>query len=287
MEQKIEFRQVRDFGEIINDTFVFLKQLGKPLLKSIIMICGIIVLAQGLASVLYKIKVGSALGGGMPAVSSVFGWEWFISLVIGLISYTMIALTTLSFIHLYKEKGNDAPTTLEVWLWVKTYLFSFTFISLLLSMITIFGFMLCFIPGFYLWPVLSLVFPIMLIEGASFGYSFNKSFRLIKGNWWPTFGVQVIMFFLMYAVFFILSIPALIVNGVDIFLKPEASMSVGNFFTTFLSVFGYIGLILPTIGITFSYYSMIEQKDGTGLIDRINNLGTQAGPESQLPSEEY
>ncbi len=287
MEQKIEFRKVRDFGEIINDTFVFLKQLGKPLLKSIFMICGIIILAQGLTTILYKVKVGNIVSNGVPAFSTIFGWEYIASVIIGLISYTIISLTTLSFIHVYKEKGNEAPTTEEVWTFVKFYMFRLTFITLLLSVIAVVGFVLCFIPGFYLWPILSLIFPIMLIEGSSFGDAFSKSFKLIKGNWWPTFGVQVIMYFLFYAVVFILSIPSLIVGGVDIFLKPGATSSISTSLTTLLSVFGYIGLIFPTIGITFSYYSLTEQKEGTGLLERINNLGTQPGTSPQLPLEEY
>ena len=40
MIQKVEFRKVRDFGEVISDTFLFMKQNFKPLFKAFFYLCG-------------------------------------------------------------------------------------------------------------------------------------------------------------------------------------------------------------------------------------------------------
>jgi hypothetical protein len=287
MEEKIEFRKIRDFGEIINDTFVFLKQLGKPLLRTIVTICGIVILAQLLTSLLYGLKVSNMMSTGSQNIKDAIGWEYYTNLFLSLIGTTLLSLTTLSFIHVYKEKGNEAPTTQEVWVFVKFYFFKFLWVSFLLGIAMVLGFVLCFIPGIYLWPVLSLVPPIMLIENCSFSSAYHKCFKLIKGNWWTTFGVQIIMVFIVYAGVMLMALPTMIISGVNVFLQPGKMTGGLAVMTSILGVFDNFLITLPIIGIIFSYYSLSEQADGIGLMDRINNLGNANDPDALLPTEEY
>jgi len=39
--------------------------------------------------------------------------------------------------------------------------------------------------------------------------------------------------------------------------------------------------------LSLCYFTLAEQKDGTGLLDRIEKLGTNEGNDSALPAEEY
>lgn len=287
MEQKVEFRKVRDFGEIINDTFLFLKQMGKPLFKSVFTICGFLVVAQALISIVYQLKVKDNISAGAIGLSVRFGWEYLVMLIISLVSYSIFSLTTLAFIHIYREKGNEAPTPPEVWVFVKFYLFKFIWMTIVTGTLIMLGFIFCLIPGFYLMPILSLIYPIMVIEGTTFGSAFDRSFKLVKGHWWTTFGVQIIMFLIIYAGVIVVALPSMIISGASLFLKPETLPTSLTVFNAVFRVISYVLMILPTIGITFSYYSLSEQKDGIGLMDRVNNLGSKSDNNISLPTEEY
>ena len=46
----MELRKLRDFGENINDTFQFIRQEFKPLLKSFFAIAGVLILVTGIVS---------------------------------------------------------------------------------------------------------------------------------------------------------------------------------------------------------------------------------------------
>ena len=58
--KKIQFRKVREFGENISDTFSFIKQEFKPLLKSYLLIAGVLIL---ITTLLLGVFMGSLYGG--------------------------------------------------------------------------------------------------------------------------------------------------------------------------------------------------------------------------------
>jgi hypothetical protein len=60
MQPKIELAKTRDFGEIINDTFLFMRQNFKPLLKYFFTFCGIFLAAGTVCSTLYQLKNNGA-----------------------------------------------------------------------------------------------------------------------------------------------------------------------------------------------------------------------------------
>lgn len=55
--------------------------------------------------------------------------------------------------------------------------------SLISTIITVIAFALCFIPGFFVLPLLLLGYPILLFENASFSDALSKSFNIAKENY--------------------------------------------------------------------------------------------------------
>ncbi|HEX8378327.1 MAG TPA: hypothetical protein VF602_10950, partial [Pedobacter sp.] len=55
---------------------------------------------------------------------------------------------------------------------------------------------------------------------------------------------------------------------------------------TVLSSFAQVFMLLPYVLISLCYFSLVEGKDGEGLMDRVNNIGNN-GPDSNLPEEQY
>lgn len=292
MQPKIELVKTRDFGEIINDTFTFIAQNWKPLLKSYAIICGFFIVANLVVALLQQNKmIGAIQATDYPTkfgrFSTLFGPAYFLSLLFTLFTYTAIALIPLCFISLYKEKGNTAPETEEVWGYFKHYFFRVLGSNLLVGLCLIIGLFLCLVPGLYLVPILSLVLPIIVLENTNLSDSWSKSFKLIKENWWQTFGAIAVIWIITYAAMFIFIIPASLVSVGTMFVSKTTNYSSSALMlTTIISAFCQVFLMIPVITAALCYFNLNEQKEGTGLMNRINNFGNN-DLDAGLPKEEY
>lgn len=296
MDSKIELAKPRDFGEIISDTFGFVKQNFKPLLKYFFIFCGFFLLATGATDILNQIQTLNRFNNFNPnsfdnptGPFSTFTPTYFLALLFVLIEYMAITIMTLSFMALYKQKGNEVPETEEMWGYFKFYFFRVAGSAFVVTLVTLLACLLCLIPGIYLYPIMSLVFPIIIIENASFGYAFNQSFKLIKDNWWPTFGVMVVMGIILSVAAGILVLPSAIFTAGSIFLHMTRGTSTsvtGVIVTSVLKQCSHVFQILSVVATGLIYFNLHETKEGTGLMERINQFG--AGPShTDTTQEEY
>ncbi|MBC8054826.1 MAG: hypothetical protein H7Y13_17340 [Sphingobacteriaceae bacterium] len=287
MNQNIEFRQVRDFGQLVNDTFIFGKQNLKPLLKAVFTICGFFLIASCVAAIFYALRLqGSMESGEIVKPGQVFGWEYALNLISMLLFYTSIALTVFCYINLYIQKGNEAPGVEEVWENAKYYFLRVLGSGLLLAILFMVGVVLCVIPGIYLWPITSLMIAIMIFENGTFSYSFDRGFKLIKGSWWTTFGAMFIVFLVLFAATMAVVLPVSLLTAGSIFLtKTQASTPI-LILNTVLQSFAQIFYALPYIVVSLCYFSLVEAKEGTGLMERVDMIG-KSETDSDLPEEQY
>jgi hypothetical protein len=296
MEPKIELAKLRDFGEIISDTFQFIRQNFKDLLKSFFIFCGFFLIALMAVSFLQQLKVmrvfNEASAGAPQTFGSTMGDFWLsytVTMVMTLATMCAINVTVLSYLALYKQKGNETPTTEEVWGYFKYYYFRVLGGTLIVAVLLIPAFMICLIPGIYLYPILSLIFPIIIMENASFGFAFNRSFQLIKDNWWVTAGTILVMWIIVYVLMIVITLPAAAVNMASVWLRPQRMPQLSTthiLFSVILQAAAQILLIIPAITISLCYFNLAEHKEGSSLLDRINKFGTP-GQQTDLPTEEY
>jgi hypothetical protein len=299
MEPNIELSKTRDFGEIISDSFLFIRQNFKPLLSCFFVFCGFFLAAGAIAGILQQLKVAELVNNtdfnnGATSINRFsrfnnFGWEVFLSIAFSLITTALIPITVLSFMTLYKAKGNIAPTTEEVWGYIKYYFFKILGSTLLNFIILMIGFVFCLIPGIYLYPILGLMFPIMIVENTSYGYAFSQSFRLIKDNWWMTFGALFIAGLITYICAALITVPFAAVNVWSTFFHQVKHLHLSTTSIILGSVFAqlvHVLYILPLVTLSLCYFSLTEAKDATGLMDRINQLGDNA-TDTNAPAEEY
>ncbi len=295
MQPKIELAKTRDFGEIINDTFTFIGQNWKPLLKSYVIICGFFIVASLIVALLQQQKLIGAMEFQTPTTthgyftrrfSALFGFTYFLSMFFGLLSYSSLSLLPLSFMALYKEKGNVAPETEEVWGYFKHYFFRVLGTNIVIGVVFIIAFALCLIPGVYLFPILSLILPTIVFENAGLGYSWSKASQLIKENWWQTFGALAVIVIITYAAMMVFVIPATLFSVSTMFISKSKPSSSAFMLTTIVSALCYVFYMLPSITAALCYFNLNEQKEGTGLMNRINNFGNN-DLDAGLPKEEY
>ncbi|WP_293783663.1 hypothetical protein [uncultured Pedobacter sp.] len=290
---KIEFKKKRDFGQVINDTFTFMRQNFKPLIKVYFTFCGLFVLASMLTMLMQQYKmvniintIGNGRNSNGLGFSALYGIEYFLSILFSLASYTSMSVAILSYIAIYVVKGNQTPTTDEVWGYFKYYFFRVFGSSILLLIMLVVAFMFCLVPGFWLFPYVAMMFPIMVIENGSLGYSFGRSFNIIKDNFWITFGTLIVIWIIVYACMSMIVLPTSLFNMIGMFTHKGPHMSLTlTMITTVLQSLCQVFTIIPIITISLAYFSLVEQKESTGLMERISNFGGTDKPIDSRPEE--
>jgi hypothetical protein len=283
MQNNLQFKKVRDFGEIINDTFVFIKQNFKPLIKVFFYLCGLFLLGGALSTIMHQLNLVNT---GSTRLSAIFTLQGILAIIFAALNYAALAVTILSFIALYVENGNVAPKVEQVWAYFKYYFFRVLFSNILLGMILIGSFLLLIIPFFYVFPAMSLLLPIMVLENGTFGYSFRKSFKLLTNQWWVTAGTMLVIWIITYALMLAVSIPGVLLSLTSTFVpKSMVPGSLAIVVTTVLQHLSHVLMIIPMVGVTFCYFNLAERQENSGLFDRINQLG--GTDDKPVQAEEY
>jgi hypothetical protein len=278
MKTKLEFRKQREFGEIINDTFLFIKQNFKPLLKVFFYLCGFFILASIVSAVLYQINVNDIrLDGAQPpsqTFGKLFSWNYFAVMIFYVVTYAAIMVSTLSYIAVYIAKENVPPTPEEVWAYFKYYFFRVFGSSIPITLLMVVAFICCIIPGVYVFPALSLFYAVMIFENGSFAYSFGRAFKLSHKDWWSTAGAMFIIWIITYAAFIIPSLPGIILGFIIGFSQGASSISkVWLIIATVFQYVSYVFLMVPLIGTALCYFNLAERMESGGLLARIDKLG--------------
>lgn len=152
----------------------------------------------------------------------------------------------------------------------------------------VFATVLFVIPAIYLFPVFSLMLPILVFEDVTIGYAFDRCFNLIKGKWAQVFGTIMVLTIIIVAAAIAIMIPVLSITGLISMLSniPFAN-AIRLPVLIFIHLVQFVYLI-PIIAIALSYFNLLEQKEGTSLMERIENFGSYHTPDvSHLSSEEY
>ena len=299
-QQNLELSQTRDFSQIIGDTFQFIRENFKQLITCFFVFCGFFLVATFITVFLYQLNLVSltnnisndpdSYDSASPAgiLSKVFNAEFVLIILFEFFYIIMVHVCIISYIALYKAKGNQPVTTAEVWGYVKYYFFRVMGSSMVLYLLALFAFLCCVIPGIWIYPAVSLMIPIMIIENGSLGYAFNQAFKLIKGNWWMTFGVIFVTGIVAAILSSIVTVPSSLLAFGTMFLHKTAHAGGSQLFTAIYYVCAELArvfYIIPTIAIVITYFSLNEAQEGTGLMERINQMGNDSP--TDLPAEEY
>jgi len=223
---------------------------------------------------------------GFGKMEALFSFNYVLVILFSLASYAAITVSVLSFIALYIENGKVAPGPEQVWAYFKYYFFRVFFSSFFVSVFLILAFVLCLVPGIYVFPAISLFFPIMVLENADFQYAFSRSFKLLKDQWWVTAGAIFILWVITYACMMFASVPAIALTMVGTFIPAAKEWSrLMVIIGTVIQSLTYVFTVIPVIGVALCYFNLVEVHESTGLMDRINQFGE--GKDRQADAEEY
>jgi uncharacterized membrane protein len=131
---------------------------------------------------------------------------------------------------------------------------------------------LLIIPGVWLAVAWSMSYPAMLAEGLGAARALGRSFRLVRGRWWPTFGALIVMQLIVFVISGIVTLlfDATLIAAVD--NEPVAAV-----LTTISSTLSsMITLPLYAAMLTIIYYDLRVRKEGFDLHLLAQSVGGDA-----------
>lgn len=309
--QPIEFRRQRDFGDVINVTFAFLKENLMPLGKALLYIVGPAALLTGLVSLGFIEKFN--FNATDPEAFTTTDWPSFVLLYFflmlgALLTWVFAVSVVLGYIVLYQEKGGGDIEVSEVWQSVVINFWTVLRTLIAMSVMVVIGYFILLIPmimifaagsssgsaiigglffffgffGFlaallYFSIAFSLVFPIQLCESPELFPALRRSRLLVKDHWWQTFLVFFIAFVLMSILGILFSIPSYMITGLG------GLHTIVDFDTSWLRYPLLVGVVIGTLGSSIlyaiplvasavQYFSLVEHKEHAGLMGRIDGL---------------
>jgi hypothetical protein len=206
--------------------------------------------------------------------ANMFTPSYFLVIIFVMLNYTAMNVSVLSYIAVYIEKGNVPPTVEEVWGYFRYYFLRAFGSSFIIILFAAACFLLCVVPGIYVFPAVSLFYAVMVFENGTFGYAFGRSFRLLKDQWWATAAVLIIIWIITYAATLFASLPAIIISMVGVFTPGAKGLSTtGIVISTVIQYLCQIFMVIPIIGSALCYFNLVERQESAGLLNRINQMG--------------
>lgn len=289
-QPQITLYKTRDFGAKMNATIEYIRYNVRPLLKIILLITAPVSLLLAslystTLSTFSELATSQAAGGENFSVFDVFGMNYFLMIVISMLTLTFTISAVYTYMKLKDEQG-VAPAIMEVYQKIWPKLPRLMALIIITSIFTVIGFFFLIIPGFYLMITLSLAIPIYLFEEGGIGKALSKSFKLIKGKWWSTFGLLIITALIASITSYVFAIPLYAVLFGKIFSisqtgaqDPEAVFSILSSWymaagMAFMMMGTYITGMIPLIALGFQYFNLSERVDGTGIRNQIGEFET-------------
>lgn len=289
----IIFKKEREFGELISDTFAFVKQNYKSLFKVIIKVAGPIMLLMVVSYLIYNFVIfggNSPFSNNFDIIFENISERYTITFLIGILFMMVVSIlfyaifyATINYSILSYIENNGEINIEEVSEQVRAKWSSFFGLTFVTGIMLIFGLILCFLPGIYISVPLSLTFAIMVFKNLDVSDSISYSFKLVKRNWWVSFFTLIVMFIFYNIIVSIFQIPATIYTMVKVMTVDGSSTGIFslNDFSSWIMLItsGIVSLIqfflfgFIVVTSSFIYFNLDEKLNRTGAMESIDRLG--------------
>ncbi len=307
--RKVEFRRQRDFGQIFTDSFKYLKFNFKSLAAAVLLLPGpLLLIAGGFNGYLQSISSNPSSFFTMGGMSNVYDTVMtMLAVMLPYLFFFFLASVVFNavvnrYLILSQQMGEGETITVsdlikylpkDAWRLFYNYLL-FTLVTsvvmigvVLLMFIPILGIVMFILAMLLMGPNLMYVITnssyLVLRDEILITQAFGKTWRYMRGNYWYTWLLLVACYFIISIASSIFSLPQIIlsfVNTMTRFNPNNYEYSDGGNYTTLFVIFGMIAvlgqfLLMPLLNIftTLTYHSHEEAEDGTGLKERINEIG--------------
>ncbi len=285
-QEKITLYKMRDFSAKVNITIEYIRHNFLPLVKVVLLVVAPIAL---ILTLLMKYWMGDLAelqnnpGADPFGTLSRLGPTYLLSTFISITSYTFLFTAVYGYMKMNQDQ-EEAPSPVEVYKLILPKLPMVFILMILISVVSLIGLVFFIIPGLYLMITTSLAVPIYLFENKNIGDAFGKSFTLIKGKWWSTFGLLIITGIISALISYLFAVPLYGKMIIDLFSKGADQVQPDLLFTSWYSTFAlafmligsYIAYLIPVIALSFQYFNLSERVEARGLRNQIKGFETLA-----------
>ena len=315
MRKAIQLRKTRSFSQKLEGTFDFVRVTAKPLFKSLFffttpfVLVGTFLVTNFLTA---TFNLGENMGSGAEAnveEIAAIGFSAMGFLLLMVFAGSMIMAVVYSVFRCYEERESADFTTAQVWEKTKkiywqifgtVFLYGVIFFVLYLIILIPFSLLFAFLSvlmipviyiffGFFLVVMLTAL-PTQIYERKGIGTALNQAFRLLKGKWWSSLGLLLLLMLIYNAVIVVFSLPFygnLLIgffstSEIDLMAETPLWQEALNYiFGAILLLGSFMTYSLPLSGMTLQYFSLSEEKDAKSLISRIEDFGKKEEEEDQ------
>jgi len=284
----IEFKKQRELGEILSDSFGFIRNEFKPFFGTILKIVGPYILVMLISMGFYMYTIGdvfnlTAIGGNQfSAFSPVIMVISILALILSSIAaYVLAQGTVLYYIKSYIEhKGSTNYDDIRQGVYDSFW--SLIGLGIIVGLSVFVGAMFCIIPGIYLAVPLSISFAILVFLKKDTMDSYQYSFTLIKENWWITFATLFVIYIIVAIATYAFSLPAAIYMWVKMgIFSGEMDAESFNMFNDpvylilniLSTLIRFLMNIILLVSTALIFFNLNEKKNFTGTFERIESLG--------------
>lgn len=272
----ITYRKERDLGAIITDTFKFIRIEWKPFFAFIFKVALIpIILSFGISAYSNTFVLDTSFRVA-PLVLN------FVNYFLVCIIYYLITLSALSYIKSYIENDGLVDVS-KINAYRITNMLPFLGMGFVSWILIVVSALLCFFPVFYTGTVLSFVGCMYVFEHKTALDSIGASFSFLKGHFWESLGILFVVGLLLAILSFVFSLPTILYTMIEAFSVMESkdiTQISGLFSNPVFILFAFVSSVAQqlfsaifTVSIALLYFDINEQKNASGAMDQINNLG--------------
>ena len=308
--READFRRERDFGAKVGATFEFVAAQFRPLFKCLVyfVLPGALLAGIGMglfvSNILAIIPMAGPSGHGARITQTLPNTPFTTTSVLGIglasmgfmAAFLLLSSTVYAFVRVrINTPAQEAVKPNEVWAFVWRRLGRMVRAMLVLSLLMLaiagvlmgclaplgpgFVFLIVF-PAFWAIICLTLYLPILWMEDDGIWAALRRSFYLIKGKWWSSLGLYLIMSFITGVMNYLFLIPFYGLMVVRMMLKlPGFDSEILSVAAMSIYALGWIfTAVLPLVAMLFQYFNLVERKDGIGLRQLVDSLGQTPPP---------
>jgi hypothetical protein len=154
-----------------------------------------------------------------------------------------------------------------------------------------------FLYGGIIWLAvcMALYFPVLWLEDVGPMEALRRTFYLIKGKWWSTFGLGVVITMIQSTMAYLFAIPMYGIMVMDVLQLTKTGVGNDSSLLMQAATLLYSGsavflFSLPLLAMSFQYFNLAERRDSIGARQQLAMLGQRTAPEvtnhSYRPDEE-
>jgi hypothetical protein len=283
MENTIQIRKKREFGEIFNVVFLFIRQeiktFGPVILYFVLPICIVIAILSSLNQWSMMKAMSKVLMLDLKTMFSNLFVNYLFVYILTIINQVTLMTSVYSYVALYAEKGKGNFAVSDVLSKAGSNFVPLLGAGAVMLIMILVGTIMCILPGIYLSVSLSLVGAAMVIERKRLFEAISRSFDLTHIQWWWTFLLIFVTIIILSIISYLLSIPVAATSIGAILHGTQHPEQIVKSMTTFslvygaiISVFTNILYVIPHLALAFQYFNLVETKENTSLLNKIEQI---------------